>query len=676
MERIIPELIERLSHAERLERTINILQAWHKEYGTLGNIKTDSVLMYNGEPVNMKYIILKMRTRYNSGALSQNTIKMLEDMGFEWKYDRYSAIRAYYKEFGTLEGITNNTIYEYKGKQVNLTHTIYMLRQDYKNNELSQEVIDEFTKMGMVWTLKMTYDDKIAMFKQYCLDCGSLKDISKNSVYRYNGRDIRIGEIIGDFREKYANGELPKDIINQLDELGMVWSVRQRINIDKMDVFRAYFNEHGSLANIKSTTKYVYQGKEIALGIIVFNLRRDERKKSLTKEEIDELTAMGMEWGVKDNSVQLKLDILKAYVEAGNEVNDISKDTIFIYNNNPVRMHALIIRLRDLNRENKLSVDDKKMILDLGALKPKKSLKERFEVLVAHYNQYGSLENIASDEEFEYNGTVYNIGRQIMSLRARHTSNNLKQDAVEFLESMGMSWRKRDVRSSFADKLEVLEIYTQQTNKTLAEVESEEIFKFEGRNIQISKWLIMFRIAYNNGELSPRQIEALENLGIVWDGMQNRHNLHFDKQIQILEQYASEHGGTIRNAKTREIYYYNGEKFYLREMIYRLQTKYAETLTEKQVSRLNAIGMIWGGMRNHRIVVLKAYIDEVGPIKNIKITDRFEYDGYEEPIGSWMHGYRADYKMGKLSEELIKQLEDLGMVWKAKRGKKTIEQAL
>lgn len=32
--------------------------------------------------------------------------------------------------------------------------------------------------------------------------------------------------------------------------------------------------------------------------------------------------------------------------------------------------------------------------------------------------------------------------------------------------------------------------------------------------------------------------------------------------------------------------------------------------------------------------------------------------------------------MGKLSEELIKQLEDLGMVWKAKRGKKTIEQAL
>ncbi|MBQ3502166.1 MAG: helicase associated domain-containing protein, partial [Clostridia bacterium] len=194
------------------------------------------------------------------------TINQLEDMGIEWAYDRFSAIRAYYKEFGTLEGINSKTIYEHNGKQVNLHNTIYMLRQNYKNGTLSQEVIDEFTSMGMIWSIKMQYEDKVTMFKQYCLDGGALKDISKTTIYHYNGRDIKMGEIVSDLREKYANKELPEDIVAQLNDIGMVWSVRPRINADKMDLFRAYFSEYGTLADIKSSTKYTYQGREICLG--------------------------------------------------------------------------------------------------------------------------------------------------------------------------------------------------------------------------------------------------------------------------------------------------------------------------------------------------------------------------------------------------------------------------
>ncbi|MBQ3502167.1 MAG: helicase associated domain-containing protein, partial [Clostridia bacterium] len=282
-------------------------------------------------------------------------------------------------------------------------------------------------------------------------------------------------------------------------------------------------------------------------------------------------------------------------------------------------MYSLIVRLRDLNRENKLSNDEKKIIAELGAMPSKKSLEERFEVLVAYYNQYGTIENVATDEQFEHNGTIYNIGRQIMSLRAKHTANRLKQDVVEFLESMGIVWRKRDARMSFADKIEVLSTYTQQTNKTLAEVKGDEIFKFEGRNIQISKWLTLFRMAYNNGELSPRQIDELENLGIMWDGIKTRHNLHFNTLVEVLEQYASEHGGSIRNAKKNEAYYYNGEKFPLKDIVYRLQGRYAEILTDEQKSRLTAIGLVFIDYRDYKIEVLQQYCNQFGSIEDIII---------------------------------------------------------
>ncbi len=676
MERIIPELIERLSHAERLERAINILHAWHKEYGTLGNIKIDSVLVYNGESVNMKPIITKIRGHYKNGKLNQETIKLLEDMGFEWKHDRWSAIRAYYEEFGTLEGINYKTTYEHNGKTVCISNIIGMLRQEYKKGTLPQEIIEEFGKMGIVWSIKMQYEDKVLMFKQYCLDGGELKDISKTTTYKYNGRNIKIGEIVSDLREKYANGELPEDIIKQLSELGMLWSVRPRINMDKMYVFRAYFKEHGTLADIKSTTKYTYQGKEVALGMLVFNWRRGERKEKLTQQEIDELTSMGMVWENKDKSTELKLDILKAYVSAGNAIEDVQTDTIFEYDGKPIKMYSLLMRLRSLNRKNKLSNEEKQIISGLGAVKSKKTLEERYAVLVAYYNQYGSLDNIASDEKFEYNGVIYNIGSQIAALRSRHTNNSLKPDVIEFLEGLGMVWRKRDIRMSFADKLEVLKTYTQQNNKTLAEVEVDEIFKYEGRNIKIHIWISGFRVAYASGELSANQAQELENLGIMWDGKRNYRNMHFNRQIEILEQYASEHGGTIRQAKAKEIYYYNGEKFYLKDVIYRLQGKYAETLTEEQIRRLSAIGMIWSGVSGHKINVLKAYASKFGSIKDIKMTEKFEYNGYEESIGRWMHAYRTDYKFDKLKEDIIKQLEELGMVWNMTLGRRPAEQSL
>ena len=81
-----------------------------------------------------------------------------------------------------------------------------------------------------------------------------------------------------------------------------------------------------------------------------------------------------MIWEVRDTSIELKLNILRAYVDAGNCVADIEKDTVFEYNGEKVKMYSLIVRLRDLNRENKLSNDEKKIIAELGAIPSKKSL--------------------------------------------------------------------------------------------------------------------------------------------------------------------------------------------------------------------------------------------------------------------------------------------------------------
>ena len=86
-------------------------------------------------------------------------------------------------------------------------------------------------------------------------------------------------------------------------------------------------------------------------------------------------------------------------------------------------------------------------------------------------------------------------------------------------------------------------------------------------------------------------------------------------------------------------------------------------LTEQQIARLDSIGMVWGNRKEiawqHGFEVAKKYHDTYG---NLMVPGKYtDPDGY--PLGQWIIKTRQQKLNGRLNEERIAQLDDIGMVW-------------
>ena len=86
-------------------------------------------------------------------------------------------------------------------------------------------------------------------------------------------------------------------------------------------------------------------------------------------------------------------------------------------------------------------------------------------------------------------------------------------------------------------------------------------------------------------------------------------------------------------------------------------------LTEQQIARLDSIGMVWGNRREiawqHGFEVAKKYHDTYG---NLMVPGKYtDPDGY--PLGQWIVKTRQQKLNGRLKEERIAQLDEIGMAW-------------
>ena len=86
-------------------------------------------------------------------------------------------------------------------------------------------------------------------------------------------------------------------------------------------------------------------------------------------------------------------------------------------------------------------------------------------------------------------------------------------------------------------------------------------------------------------------------------------------------------------------------------------------LTEQQIARLDSIGMVWGNRKEiawqHGFEVAKKYHDTYG---NLIVAGKYvNPDGY--PLGQWIIKTRQQRLNGRLKEERIAQLDEIGMVW-------------
>ncbi|MDX3854868.1 DEAD/DEAH box helicase [Streptomyces sp. AK02-01A] len=181
--------------------------------------------------------------------------------------------------------------------------------------------------------------------------------------------------------------------------------------------------------------------------------------------------------------------------------------------------------------------------------------------------------------------------------------------------------------------------------------------------LTLGHWIRRARQLHNDGYLSPARHAQLEEIGMVWDVLDET----FARRLEAAAKYRAEHGDlrVPRSYVTPEI-----DPFHLGMWINGLRRRRGQ-LPSRQREALDELGMVWSVFAEdwkQGIEAARAYQRRNGHLRVPRdhveeATDRSE--GF--PLGLWLAGKREGHKT--IPPGRIIELDELGMIWKAREDK-------
>lgn len=160
------------------------------------------------------------------------------------------------------------------------------------------------------------------------------------------------------------------------------------------------------------------------------------------------------------------------------------------------------------------------------------------------------------------------------------------------------------------------------------------------------------------GSLTAERIEKLDRIGMIWE---NRLELAWERGFQAASAYCQEHGGLWAGTD-----YVTPEGYPLgRWLSNQRSLKMRGELAPERERRLEGIGMVWSrfdSLWEANFQAAERYYRQHG---NLNVLA--EYQAGELALGRWIAAQRQKKKAGSLSEEQVRRLEVLGMVWEPYR---------
>ena len=179
---------------------------------------------------------------------------------------------------------------------------------------------------------------------------------------------------------------------------------------------------------------------------------------------------------------------------------------------------------------------------------------------------------------------------------------------------------------------------------------------------KLSSWIKTQRRKYktNNekSNLSQEQIKRLEKIGMVWDVIQHQWDTMYEQAKAYYEQYGSLSISDDRATEFKQL------RSWIQEQKLKYNGEDKTDLSKKQIEQLESIGIIWDVNQTYydnMYQQAKAYFEQHG---DLLVPRKEEY----KPLNTWIKTQRRKYKEKKgISQEEIKSLEAIGMVWDAKQ---------
>ena len=621
--------------------------------------------------------------------------------------EMYLQAKMYYQEYGNLLAPAKYVTAD----GIKLGYWISRQRKEYKTNYLSSERISLLEDIGMIWSIyDVNWYENYDLARQYYMQNGNL---FIPLLYTTN-RGVKLGSWIGKQRKQYKEGKLPKDKIELLEKIGMTWSIFDVQWNEYYELAAEYYREHGNLL-IPLRYKTADDKK---LGSWISHQRRSFKSGKLSAERIKMLEQIGIAWDGMSATWDSMYKLARKYYEENHNLSISS--TTFTYQN--ASLGSWIVTQRKNYSEGRLTDEQIYMLNAIGmewlySNNPDYIWEKNYNTVLAFYSRYKHLYipiGFVTEDGVR-------LGVWLHDRKFEYEHNELSEDRRKKLDKLDKTWRESiNTKSSFPEQAVLFYIRkafpsaTKFSAKDLSEIDIyipelktgieydgpshanrvkndvEKYKKCEKRGINLIRIRDSVLPAINDGSykiiLRDTSIESLD-AGII--GLLKHLNVSDDaisvdvkrdyieiadnyiKTIDLdwymmyerLKEYKKEYGNI-----NIPIYYKTPDGISLGHWLSNIRSSYKNPtmgnirLTSNKIELLEELGIDWAPIESqwHNIYLLaKQYYEDNG---HLLVPNTYE-TADKIKLGRWIGTQRTNYKDGIISEDKIKLLEKIGMVW-------------
>ena len=292
-----------------------------------------------------------------------------------------------------------------------------------------------------------------------------------------------------------------------------------------------------------------------------------------------------------------------------------------------------------------------------------KAWEEKYNILVRYYELNGNI-----DVPIYYSINGFALGRWLSRQRNEYSKGILKQEKIDLLNQLNISWNMNDVREK--KRLEEwMRIYKLLENYYIENGNTNLPDDYYIEGINLSAWLANQRNAkkgIGTTTITKEKIDLLDKLNIVWDFTTFNQKKWF-KVFEYIKSFYNKNNNL--NVSINETY----DGINLWNWMKTQRDLYKKNQLEAEKKKLlDSIGFSWNPLDdkwNNYYKIAKKFFDRFG---HINIPDGFVIDGIQ--IGRWISVQRQAYKGRQdvqIDKTKINKLEVLNIDWNYKANAQT-----
>ena len=624
-----------------------------------------------GNSVKKKLRIMFAINQYNEGVHAPDVDGVIlgrgttSDIVYFEQIGRALAVKGKTKEkYEEYDSLTRNELIDIaKGNGIDVS--LDMTKEEIIDKLLSPVIIDLTNNIEFIEELENNLKNRV------------------KEIQRKQGKSNR--------KIKIRNTDFDINIENK-DLYEILRYVRDRINPNNWDMMyelaKKYYEHYGNLKisrSFKTVNGYETDEKGYKLGIWISYQSVKYKNGTLSEDRIKKLKEIDMIFGIgRQDAWNMMYELTKKYYEHyGNLKIPHSFKTINGYETDEkgYKLGIWINTQRTNYNKSILSEDKIKKLEEIGMIFEnayEAFWNKMYELTKKYYEHYGDLKipnKFKTLNGYEVDEKGYNLGFWISNQRVKYKNGTLSEDRIKKLKEIGMifgigkqdAWNKMyELAKKYYEHYGDLKV--SQKFKTINGYETNE----KGYNLGL--WITTQKTNYNKSILSEDRIEKLEEIGMIFEKVNDN---TWNKMYELAKKYY-EHYGNLKiphNFKTINGYEVDEKGYNLGAWISTQRTSYNKsTLSEDKIKKLEEIGMIFENAYedawNKMYELAKKYYEHYGDLKipnRFKTENGYETNGNGYNLGGWISWQRVKYKTGTLSEDKIKKLEEIGMMWNIRK---------